>query len=258
MDPSRQGQVTKSSLDSQPRKHWLAAGQPIEASSSPTRLILILGLFGLLICAEWAFMEKISPTARKDPRESSYKEAFLFRMSGYETTSLREGRRVRLRVGSLVVIPRKYLVFNIQPLNEVRFEDFSIEYYRQPGNEAMFPVDDIQQTLLPYGGKASGAPGPFSVRLGAITRGTIRGFTLTVFTDGEARTIIKSEKAEIDFKSKHIRLEDATIEQIDHQRIVKTHHALLKNSAGHVAIPGDYLLSHPGGSVRGKGLRIGL
>jgi hypothetical protein len=233
-------------------------GKRAGPSSSPFGLFVTLALLVFLIGAEWAFMGWVSPPPRPSAHDRSPRETFLFRMRGFETTSIKEDRKVRLKIGALAVVPRKYFIFNIQPLNEALFEDFSIEYHRLPQNEAMFPVSDIQQTLLPYGGTTASAPGPFGMKLGAITRGIIHRFTLTVFTQGAAETVIKSEKAEIDFKSNQVRLEDATIEQIAFKRVVKAHQAVLKNSGGYVAVPGDYAILHPGGIVRGKGLKIGL
>ena len=122
----------------------------------------------------------------------------------------------------------------------------------------MFPLDDLQQTLLPADGNGVLFSGLFNLKTGVITRGVIRRFTLTVYEDDQIKTVVKSTKAELDFKNNKIRLEDASIEQHDFKRIIKSSEAVLKNSDGTVNIPGKYSILHPEGVLKGSGVKIRL
>jgi len=185
------------------------------------------------------------------------KKNFLLSVKGLETSKASGGNKILLKVGSVMVAPRKYLVFSIQPLNEALFDDFSVDYFRRSQEQSMFPVNDILQALLPADGKGVFS-GLFNLKTGVITRGVIRQFTLTIYEGDEIKTVVKSAKAELDFKNNKIRLEDASIEQYDFKRIIKSREAVLKNSDGTVNIHGKYLILHPEGVLKGSGVRIRL
>jgi hypothetical protein len=228
-------------------------------SSGPSRFFCILAMFAVLASAEYLLMSWVAlPRSSSSLDEGTGKKSFIFSIKGLETTKVTGDQKIRLKIGSVMVAPRKFLVFIIQPFNEALFEDFSVDYFRLPHNQSMFALDDIQQTLLPADGKGMLFSGFFNLKTGVITRGVIRRFTLTVYEDDDIKTVVKSAKAELDFKNNKIRLEDASIEQHDFKRIIKSSEAILKNFDGTVNIPGKYSILHPEGVLKGSGVKIRL
>jgi hypothetical protein len=228
-------------------------------SSGPSRFFFVLAMFAFLAAAEYLFMSWATlPRGSGSLGENTSKKNFIFSIKGLETTKITGDEKIRLKIGSVMVAPRKFLVFSIQPLNEALFDDFSVDYFRLPHNQAMFPLSVIQETLLPADGMGVLFSGLFNLKTGVITRGLIRRFTLTVYEGDEIKTVVKSAKAELDFKNNKIRLEDASIEQHDFKRIIKSSEAVLKNSDGTVNIPGKYLILHPEGVLNGSGVKIRL
>ena len=104
--------------------------------------------------------------------ETIGKKNFVIAVKGLETTKVTGDQKIRLKVGSVMVAPRKYLVFSIQPLNEALFDDFSVDYFRRSQDQSMFPVSDILQALLPADGKGVFS-GLFNLKTGVITRGVM-------------------------------------------------------------------------------------
>ena len=133
-----------------------------------------------------------------------------------------------------------------------------MDYFRRPDSQSMFALSDIQETLLPADGKGMMFSWLFNLKAGVITRGLIRRFTLTVCEGDAIKTVVKSAKAELDFKNNKMRLEDVSIEQHDAKRIIKSSEAVLKNSDGTISIPGKYSILHPEGVLKGSGVKMRL
>jgi hypothetical protein len=229
-----------------------------EFSYGPSRFFFILAMFAFLATSEYLLMSWATLLRGSGGIDETIgKKNFVIAVKGFETTKVSGDQKIRLKVGSVMVAPRKYLVFSIQPLNEALFDDFSVDYFRRSQDQSMFPVSDIQQALLPADGKGVFS-GLFNLKTGVITRGLIRQFTLTLYEGDEIKTVVKSAKAELDFKSNKIRLEDVRIEQHDFKRIIKSSEAVLKNSDGTINIPGKYSILHPEGVLKGSGVKIRL
>lgn len=222
------------------------------------RLFFILTVFALLAATECIFMHWVTlPRSAHEIVAKTAKKTFLFLITGLETTSNSGDRKIRLKIGSAMVTPRKYLVFSIKPLNEAIFEDFSVEYFRKPQERSMFHLNDIQEAILPADRKVMFS-GLFNLNTGVITRGGIRRFALAIYEGDELKTVVKSAKAELDFKNNKIRLEDASIEQHDLKIITKSSEAVLKNYDGTVYIHGKYSILHREGVLKGSGVKIKL
>jgi hypothetical protein len=223
-----------------------------------SQLFFIFAMFSLLAAAECIFMHWVA--LPRDAHEIAGKTAIknsLFVITGLETTNISGDRKIRFKIGSTMVTPRKYVVFSIKPLNEAIFEDFSVDYFRQPQDRSMFHLNDIQEAILPADRKGMFS-GLFNLNTGVITRGIISRFVLTIYEGDEIKTVVKSAKAELDFKNNKIRLEDASIEQQALKRITKSSEAVLKNYDGTVYIHGKYSILHPEGVLKGSGVKIKL
>jgi hypothetical protein len=230
-----------------------------EFSSGPSRFFFILAMFAFLAAAEYLLMSWATlPRGSGGIDEIIGKKNFVISVKGLETTKVSGDQKIRLKVGSVMVAPRKFLVFSIQPLNEALFDDFAVDYFRRPQGQSMFPLSDILQALMPADGKGELFSGLFNLKAGVITRGVIRRFTLTIYESNEIKSVVKSAKAELDFKNNKIRLEDASLEQHDFKRIIKSSEAVLKNSDGTLNIHGKYSILHPEGVLKGSGVKIRL
>jgi hypothetical protein len=228
-------------------------------SSGPSRLLFILAMFAVLAAGEYLLMSWTGlPRGPNRLEENTGKKNHIFSIKGLETTKVTGDQKIRLKIGSVMVAPRKYFVFSIQPLNEALFEDFSLDYFRRPDSQSMFALSDIQETLLPADSKGMMFSGLFNLKAGVITRGVIRRFTLTVYEGDAIKTVVKSAKAELDFKNNKMRLEDVSIEQHDAKRIIKSSEAVLKNSDGTISIPGKYSILHREGVLKGSGVKMRL
>jgi hypothetical protein len=228
-------------------------------SSGPSRFFFILAMFAVLAAGEYLLMSWTALSRGSTSlEENTGKKNYIFSIKGLETTKVTGDQKIRLKIGSVMVAPRKYFVFSIQPLNEALFEDFSLDYFRRPDSQSMFALSDIQETLLPADGKGMMFSGLFNLKAGVITRGGIRRFTLTVYEGDAIKTVVKSAKAELDFKNNKMRLEDVSIEQHDAKRIIKSSEAVLKNSDGTISIRGKYSILHPEGVLKGSGVKMRL
>jgi len=228
-------------------------------SSCPARLLSILAMLSFLAAGEYMLFSWASPPHDSGGVvEEAGKKDFIISIKGLETTNVTGDRKIRLKIGSVMIAPRKFFVFSIQPFNEALFEDFSIDYFRLPKSHSMFALSDILQTLLPGDAKGMLLSMPFNLKTGVITRAVIRRFRLTVYEGDEVKAVVKSAKAELDLKNNKFRLEDASIEQHDYKRMVTGKEAVLKNSDGTVNIPGKYSILLPEGVLKGSGLKITL
>jgi hypothetical protein len=223
------------------------------------RLAFILALFAFLAAAEYLLISGVTtPSISRDAGEAAWKKNIILSINGLETTITTGSRKIHLRAGSVMIVPRKYLVFSIHPLNEILFDDFFMDYFKQPQDQSIFPLSDFPQALVPAEHNEIRSPGFLNLKTGGITRGVIRKFSLSIYEENSIRTVIRAERAELDFKNNKIRLEDASIEQHEFNRVTKSSQAVLKNAEGTVYIPGEYLILHPEGVLKGRGLKIGL
>jgi hypothetical protein len=223
------------------------------------RLAGILAALVLLAAAEYCLMSWTVLSFRpKGTAASSEKKDFILSIQGLETTRISGNHRIRLKVGSVMIAPRKFFVFSIQPLNEALIEDFSVDFFRQSNTQGMFQLNDLQQTLLPSNSNGIGFSGLFNADTGLITRGLVRRFKLTIHDGDAIRTVVASARAELDFKNNKIRLQDANIEQHDVKRIIKSAEAVVKINDGILTIPGTYSIFHPEGVLKGNGVKIRL
>ena len=250
------------------KQHLITTYPPLKAQeytrgigricASP-RLAFILALFAFLAAAEYLLISWVAtPGISRVAGEAAWKKNIILSISELETTITSGSRKIRLRASSVMIVPRKYLVFSIQPLNEILFDDFFIDYFKQPQDQSIFPLSDFPQALVPTEHNEIKSPGFFNLKTGGITRGVVRKFSLSIYEENSIRTVISSEKAELDFKNNKIRLEDASIEQHEFKRVTKSSEAVLKNAEGTVYIPGEYLIFHPEGVLKGRGLKIRL
>jgi len=215
-------------------------------------------MFAVLAIAEYIFMQWVAlPGGIQEVVRTSNINNFIFQIKGLETTSNSENHKIRLKIGSLMVAPRKYFLFSIQPLNEAVFEDFSLEYFRKPQEQSLFCLSDIQETILPVDRKVMFS-GPFDIKTGLITRGVIRRFSLSIYNGDEVETMVRSEKAEMDFKNNKIRLVNVTIEQNKFKRVILSTDAVLKNSDRTIYIYEKYTILNSDGITDGSGVKIKL
>lgn len=229
------------------------------ASRGLLRFGIILAAFFILAAAEYFFMSwTVLPRSPNGADATTWRKDFILSITGLETARVSNGQKIRLKVGRVMVAPRKFLVFSIQPLNEARFDDFSVDFFRRLHGQGIFPLSDLEQTLLPADGKGMLFAGLFHSDTGVITRGLIRRFKLTLYDGDEIKTVVRAMRAELDFKNDKIRLEDASVEQHEFKRIIRSNEAVLKGSDGTLSIHGKFSILHPAGVLRGSGLKISL
>ncbi len=248
--PKNPSAAARAAADVRYQKRW---------RSGPLRLAGILAALVLLAAAEYCLLSwtVLSPRP-KGTAASSEKKDFIISIQGLETTRISGNHRIRLKVGSVMIAPRKFFVFSIQPLNEALIEDFSVDFFRQSNTQGMFQLNDLQRTLLPSNNNGIGLLGLFNADTGLITRGLVRRFKLTIHDGETVKTVVTSARAELDFKNNKIRLQDADIEQHDVKRVVKSSEAIVKINDGTLAIPGNYSIFHPEGVLKGNGVKIRL
>ncbi len=227
--------------------------------SGSTRLVMVLFLFALLAAAEYSLTTWLSSSINHSDSGLSISEKnLIISFRGFKTSYFSDDRKIKVSAESLEVVPRKYMVFSIHPLNEIIINDFSIEYFMQPQDQTLFRLSTIQDAFFPPENGQSAFSGMFNLKPGVITRGVIRNFSLTIYSGDEIRTTVRSEKAEFNFKEDKIILDTVRIEQHDFKRVTNSREAILRNSNGTVYIHGEYVINHSGGALHGRGMKIKL
>ena len=162
----------------------------------------------------------------------------------------------RLSADELTIGPRKYFVFNIRPLNEAVFSNAKIEtHYYFDGNSKGQELDRLHLNGSLISGKGIKKSIPTK---GIITRCRLKDLFWKIYRDNNLSLIIQAKGAEINFRTKQMRLSDVCIEDRKSHKCIITRSVIWNEKQKTFKIPGHYIAMTPKGRVSGRGMQLDL
>jgi hypothetical protein len=79
-----------------------------------------------------------------------------------------------------------------------------------------------------------------------------------IYRNENLSLIIQAKRAEINFRTKQMRLSDVCIHEQKSHKYIKTHSAIWIDKHKHFKIPGNYVAMTPEGRASGRGIQIDL
>ena len=162
----------------------------------------------------------------------------------------------RLSADELTIGPRKYFVFNIRPLNEAVISNAKLEtHYYFDGNSTGQELDRFH----PGGSLISGKGIRTSIPTkGIITRCRFKDLFWKIYRDNNLSLVIQAKGAEINFRTKQMRLSDVCIEDRKSHKCIITRSVIWNEKQKTFKIPGHYIAMTPKGRVSGRGMQLDL
>jgi len=185
-----------------------------------------------------------------------------------------------LRAGEVKVAPRNFLVFNIKALNELSFNDVTLEFHKKKGGSSGINFKNLKYLPLsgsgddPFASKnfrkgeaktGSITRGVFNNialnyrgETGLITRGVIHNIVLNLYNETGLRFTIKAGRAYINFRRNKAKFIDVTIEHMILKKVIKSRVVQLRGNDLRLKVPGKYVLISSSGVKKGRKLEIML
>jgi hypothetical protein len=162
----------------------------------------------------------------------------------------------RLSADELKIGPRKYFVFNICPLNEAVLSNAKLEtHYYFDGNSKGQELDRLHLGGSLISGKGIKKSIPTK---GIITRCRLKDLFWKIYRDNNLSLIIQAKRAEINFRTKQMRLSDVCIEDRKSHRCIITRSVIWNEKQKIFKIPGHYIAMTPKGRASGRGMQLDL
>jgi hypothetical protein len=209
----------------------------------------VLSLFLVLAAAELAVSHWLEERRPRNPAQTE--RAFTLRVEGLRTSIQKKGARYVLASDELIIRPVKFFVFSINPYDELILKNLRIDSFRETAAQPSEPLKfgevfpDSKETVF-----------PFLNTQRAISSGSIEKFTYRAYLEGAEKGVLSSERGEIDFAKRQLRLGRTTITR--GSETLRFERGIWKAQDNRVYIEGDCLKITPEGVTVLRKIRVGM
>ncbi|MBI4826730.1 MAG: hypothetical protein HY807_09990 [Nitrospirae bacterium] len=173
-------------------------------------------------------------------------------MKGFSYSSFDDKNNLlaKLEADEFRIGQRRVWIFNIRPFKEATIDNARFTLYLDKNRLSKPDIFSSTEEFLSLdnGGGAKGL----------IFRGVINGLSFDVFRGDMALVRVKAEKAYIDFRKKRMKLVNASIDDAENKKAVKSGLVFWNDRDKSFDIPGEYSETAGGNISAGKGLTIRL
>jgi hypothetical protein len=215
------------------------------------RLISVLICFVMLMSIQISFYYYF---VHKSPKNlNSNKNVFSLKLMGVKTVYEKNMIKYVISFDEVIVRPKKFIVFSINPYDEIIFKNVHIDSFKknERSDENKIKFEDLFQHGSTYQQKL-----PFFEYKRVISSGSIERFSYRIFLDEIEKVLLESESAEIDFSGNQLKLTRTIIKRVN--EILKFDRGIWIGEENALYIPEKCIVIRPEGmSVHNK-LRINM
>ena len=214
------------------------------------RLISVLMLFFILISIEISFYHYFENSPQKALFDRNI-NVFSLQLKGVKTVFERSEIKYVISFGEIVVRPKKFIIFSINPYDEVIFKNVHIDSFKknERNNENKIKFEDLFQHGSTYQNTL-----PFFEYNRVISAGSIDRFSYRIFLDEVEKGLLESESAEIDFSNNKLKLARTTIKR--QNEFLKFDRAIWSGEDNALYIPDNCIVIRPESISVHNNLRI--